>query len=188
VPHPAVFLDRDGTLIEDRGHLRDPAEAVFYPDTVPALLALRPRFRLFIVTHQAGVGLGLITREEADRVNAHVADRLREAGAAIDAVYCCPHPRDAGCACVKPHPHFLRVAEREHDVDLGRSFTVGDHPHDVALAANAGATGVYVLTGHGTKHRAELPPGVPVVAGIGEAAAWILAASAAAPPGRPRFA
>ncbi len=173
---PAVFLDRDGTLIEDRGHLRSPDEVVFYPDTVPALRALQAAgFVLFLVTHQAGVGMGLITQAEADRVSAHVADRLREAGIGLAAVYCCPHRRDEGCGCIKPKPHFLHLAARDHGIDLGRSYAIGDHPHDVDLAVNAGGTGIYVLTGHGEKHRRELRPGTVVHPGIGAAAAWILA-------------
>ncbi len=173
--HAAVFLDRDGTLIEDRGHLRSPDEAVFFPDTVPALRALQARFLLFVVTHQPGVGLGVIAREDVARVNEGVFGRLREAGIAIVAVYCCPHRRDEGCLCIKPRPFFLHQAARGHGLDLRRSFVVGDHPHDVALAANAGASGIYVLTGHGAKHRGELDPAVPVVSGIREAAERILA-------------
>lgn len=173
--HPAVFFDRDGTLIEDRGHLRDPGEVVFFADTVDALRRLQAHARLFIVTHQSGIGMGLLTQADADRVNTFVVDRLREAGVIITAVYCCPHRHDEGCACIKPNPLFLKQAASEYGLDLRRSFVVGDHPHDVELAGNAAATGIYVLTGHGAKHRAELPPGAIVVPGIREAADWILA-------------
>jgi len=171
---PAVFLDRDGTLIEDRGHLRSPEEVVFYPATVPALRQLQPHFRLFIVTNQPGVSKGEVTMADVQRVNDYVASRLREAGIEIAAVYCCPHQRVEACACIKPNPFFLEQAAREHDVDLRRSFTVGDHPHDVHFARSAGATGIFVLTGHGAKHRDELDAEDIVAKDIQEAVGIIL--------------
>jgi histidinol-phosphate phosphatase family protein len=166
---PAVFLDRDGTLIEDRGHLRAPGEVVFFPETVPALRELQKAALLFIVTHQSGIAKGLLTAAEVEAVNRHVTGRLAQAGVHIREVYCCPHDRADGCRCIKPEPYHLRLAARDHGVDLARSFVLGDHPHDVELAVRAGATGIYLLSGHGRKHRAELPPGVRVAEGIGEA-------------------
>lgn len=174
---PAVFLDRDGTLIEDRGHLRAPAEVVFYPGTLPALRRLQPHYRLFVVTNQSGVSKGEVTGAEVERVNDHVVDRLRDAGVEIAAVYCCPHQHSDNCACIKPKPLFLERAVREHGVDLCRSFAVGDHPHDVEFARNVGATGIYVLTGHGPKHRAELAANTVVAQDIQEATEIILHAT-----------
>lgn len=174
-PKPAVFLDRDGTIIEDRGHLRSPSEVVFYPDSVRALERLQEHFRLFVVTHQPGISAGLVSAGEVARVNAHVVDELRRAGVVITDVYCCPHRRDEGCACIKPHPFFLRQAADRYGLDLARSFVIGDHPHDVVLADHAGACGVYVRTGHGGRHLAEVRGRQAVVPGIREAAEWILA-------------
>lgn len=173
-PQPAIFLDRDGTLIEDRGHLSLPNEVVFFPATGAALRRLQPHFRLFIVTNQPGVSLGEVTAADVQRVNDHVVACLRTAGIEIAAVYCCPHQRSEDCACIKPKPFFMEQAAREHGVDLSRSFTVGDHPHDVHLATNVGATGVFVLTGHGSKHRHELGPDDIVAKDIEEAAGIIL--------------
>jgi len=170
---PAIFLDRDGTLIEDAGFLRDVAQVDFYPQTFSALRRLAD-FALFIVTNQSGIAKGQIRIEEARAVNDYVVRRLAEAGTSIQAVYCCPHQRTDGCECMKPSSYFLRVAERDHEIDLTRSFVVGDHPSDVELAHAVGAKGIYVLTGHGMKHRAELQvPGV-VVADIEAAADVIL--------------
>jgi len=166
---PAVFLDRDGTLIEDRGWLRGPDDVVFYPQTIPALRDLATNFALFIVTNQCGVADGFLHKEEVARVNAHVVATLGAAGIPIVGVYCCPHRRDENCACIKPKPYFLEKAAREHGIDLARSFVIGDHPHDVELAVNAGAQGIYVLTGHGVKHRAELDARAIVVADIAAA-------------------
>jgi len=170
---PAVFLDRDGTLIEDVGFLRDVALVDSYPQTFSALRRLGD-FVLFIVTNQSGIAKGQIRPEEARAVNDHVVQRLAEEGTRIRAVYCCPHQRNDGCECMKPNPYFLRTAERDHEVDLTRSFVIGDHPSDIELAHTVGAKGIYVLTGHGAKHHAELQVPATVVADIGEAARLIV--------------
>ena len=172
---PAVFLDRDGTLIEDRGDLSDPSQVVFYEDTVTALLRLADRFALFIVTNQSGVAKGTITLEGVHRVNGYVEEYLAAHGLRITATYVCPHLRSSGCECIKPKPHFLKEAERNFNIDLRRSFVIGDHPHDVELALEVGATGIYVLSGHGMKHRGELTLETIIVDGIGEATDKILA-------------
>ncbi|OFW12344.1 MAG: hypothetical protein A3H29_18645 [Acidobacteria bacterium RIFCSPLOWO2_02_FULL_67_21] len=169
----AVFLDRDGTIIEDAGFLREVAQVDFYPQTFSALRRLGD-FVLFIVTNQSGIAKGQIRTEEAVAVNDYVVQRLAEAGTTIRAVYCCPHQRTDGCECMKPNPYFLRIAERDHEIDLTRSFVVGDHPSDVELAHGVGAMGIYVLTGHGAKHRTELQVPATVVADIGVAADLIL--------------
>jgi len=169
-----VFLDRDGTLIEDRGVLAEPSDVVFFQDTVDALSRLQRHFLLFVVTNQPGVARGVITLDNVNRVNARVLSHLSEHGVTITAVYVCPHQHSDACSCMKPNPYFLHKAAAEHYVDLRKSFTIGDHPHDVEFARSVGARGVYVRTGHGEKHLPELPAGEIVVAGIGEAADWIL--------------
>lgn len=176
----AVFLDRDGTIIEDRGNLGDPDEVVFYPESFDALVRLGEHFLLIIITNQRGIADGLVSRAQVDEVNAHVVDRLAEAGVRIADVYVCPHKRSDGCACIKPNTYFLDDAAGRYRIDLRQSFSVGDHPHDVQLGLNAGADGVYVMTGHGRKHFGELPPDTVVVDGITEAADYILKSAGAA--------
>ena len=171
----AVFLDRDGTIIEDRGDLWDPAQVVFFRDTVPALRRLAEHFALFIVTNQSGVAKGTITIEDVQRVNDHVEKYLAGKGVPIAATYVCPHQRSSDCQCIKPNPYFLKRAEREFGIDLRRSFVIGDHPHDVELATRVEASGIYVLSGHGLKHRADIEVQTIVVDGIREAAEQILA-------------
>ncbi|HSV99012.1 MAG TPA: L-threonylcarbamoyladenylate synthase [Sedimentisphaerales bacterium] len=178
----AVFLDRDGTLIEDRGHLRSPSEVVFFPDTVCALRLLQRNFRLFIVTNQPGIAEGTVEAAEVAQVNDHVVKCLSRAGIRIERVYCCPHRRSDNCACIKPNNYYLCMAAREFGIDLAKSFVVGDHPHDVELARNSGATGIYVLTGHGVRHRESLPADTVVTSGIGEAATLILERSGCGKP------
>lgn len=170
----AVFSDRDGTIIEDRGHLRAPDEVAFFPDTFEALQKLQRHFLLFIVTNQPGVAKGLITRSDVDRVNAYVVAALAEQRVEIRDLYVCPHERSEQCPCMKPKPYFLREAAERYGIDLGMSFTVGDHPHDVQLARNAGARGIYVLTGHGLKHLDDVPHDTQIGSGIGQAAEMIL--------------
>jgi D-glycero-D-manno-heptose 1,7-bisphosphate phosphatase len=166
---PAVFLDRDGTIIVDNGDLGDPGQVEFLPGAIDTLHALQSHFSLFIVTNQSAVAAGRLTLDQVNRVNAHVVERLAHAGVRIETVFTCPHARVQGCNCIKPKPHFLRLAERVYRLDLRRSFTVGDHPHDVEFARAVGATGIYVLTGHGSKHRGDLGEGHIVVPSIVEA-------------------
>jgi histidinol-phosphate phosphatase family protein len=173
---PAVFLDRDGTLIEDRGNLRCTADVVFFPDTVASLRMLQHDFVLFIVSNQAGVAAGELTAGQVEQVNGYVVDQLAGVGVTIAEVYWCPHKRSDNCPCIKPNPYFLRLAAEQHGVDLSRSFVIGDHPHDVYLADNAGARGIYVLSGHGLKHRRDVKGIYPVVRGMAEAAEWIMIA------------
>jgi len=147
---------------------------VFYPDTADALKRLQDHFLLFVVTNQPWVARGMSTLDQVNRVNAWVVSRLAEHGVIITAVYVCPHDFKEGCRCIKPRPYFLRKAAKEYGVDLERSFTVGDHPHDVEFARSVGAQGVYVRTGHGEKHLAEMGPDRIIASGIAEAADWIL--------------
>ncbi|MFO8112240.1 MAG: HAD family hydrolase [Desulfosalsimonadaceae bacterium] len=180
---PAVFLDRDGTIIEDQGHLSRPSQVAFFAGTVSALRRLNEHFALFIVTNQSGVAKGLLTLEDVGRVNGHVVSYLAGFGIRIIDTYVCPHDASDGCECIKPKPYFLRKAEKEHGIDLSRSFAVGDHPHDVAFAENAGARGIYVLSGHGIKHRHELWEDARIAAGIEQAADIICEIAAAATAG-----
>lgn len=129
---------------------------------------------LFLVTNQPGIAEGVLTRSNVDQVNTHVVAGLAGAGVRITDVYVCPHRRSDGCSCIKPQPHFLKEAAARHQIDMRESFVIGDHPHDVLLARNAGAFGICVLTGHGAKHFGELPKSTLVVTGIREAAAHIL--------------
>jgi histidinol-phosphate phosphatase family protein len=167
---PAVFLDRDGTMIEDRGDLSHESQVVFFSNTIAALRHLQKRFELFMVTNQGGVSRGTLTIDQVNRVNTHIMSHLASAGVRIIETYVCPHLRSEGCACIKPKPYFLHKAKQEHGIDLQSSFTIGDHPHDVEFAHNVNGKGVYVLTGHGEKHRAEMPDYAIVASDIQEAA------------------
>jgi len=171
---PAIFLDRDGTLIEDVGFIRLPSEVVFFQDAITSLQRLKGRYLLFLVTNQPGIGHGILQHEDVERINRFVVDAFTREGVTISAVYYCPHTRDQGCDCIKPAPYFMLKAAEEFHIDLSRSFVIGDHPHDVEMAKNVGARGIYLLTGHGKKHRHELLSGVPVAENMKEAIRMIL--------------
>lgn len=169
---PAVFLDRDGTLIEDRGFLSDPGQVVLVPGILPVLRRLQEKYLLFVVTNQSGVAAGAISLEQVRRVNARLG-RLLE-GVRIEQWYVCPHGPQEGCECRKPGTLFLRRAAREYAVPLERSFVIGDHLSDVGTADAVGACGLYVLSGHGMKHLDELSAEGLAFPTVVEAGDWIL--------------
>jgi D-glycero-D-manno-heptose 1,7-bisphosphate phosphatase len=170
----ALFLDRDGTIIEDRGDLRDPSQVLFFDETLSSLQRLSKLFKLFIVTNQSGVARGTLSIEEVHRVNFYIEGILADHGINIVETYVCPHDPLDGCECRKPKPYFLKKAEKDYGVDLSRSFVVGDHPQDIEFGERVGAGGVYVLSGHGRKHLQELPPNTLIASGILEATETII--------------
>ena len=170
----AVFLDRDGTIIEDVGNLGSTSQVEFYPESFEALRRLGKHFLLFFITNQRCIADGLVTRQQVDAVNDYVIARLADEGITITDVYVCPHKRSEGCECIKPNTYFLDIAAERYDIDLTQSFAVGDHLHDVQLGVNAGGAGVYVMTGHGVNHFSELPADTVVTDGIAQAADHIL--------------
>jgi D-glycero-D-manno-heptose 1,7-bisphosphate phosphatase len=181
----AVFLDRDGTIIEEVGYL-DRAERVeFYPWTIDAIRVFnRAGLAVVMISNQSGVARGFFTETVVDHVHAHMAAMLAEGGARIDAYYYCPHHPDgkvAGyarpCECRKPGRGLVDRAVRELDVDPARSFVVGDRWVDVALARAVGASGVLVRTGYGMSVEQQRPDDLTadaVVDNLIAAASWIL--------------
>lgn len=166
VPSPAVFVDRDGTLIRNIDYINDPRAVEMFPDVPEALRRLKAAgFRVVIITNQSGFARGLVTQEQYDAVHARV---LELAGAGnIDAVYMCPDfgPRR------KPSPEMILEAAREMGLDLRRSFMVGDKAVDVLCGRGAGTRTVFVRTGFPLD--AECEPDY-IAANMAEAAEWIL--------------
>lgn len=153
---PALFLDRDGTLIKDHGYINNIRHVEFYDFTFEVLRELQKEFLLFIITNQAGVGKGLITMQEMENVNEYVLDQLQKNGIEIRKLYVCPHKKEDLCECRKPKPYFIDLACQEYDIDLSRSYVIGDHPSDIELGIQRGVKGIYLLTGHGRKHYQEM--------------------------------
>lgn len=152
----AVFLDRDGTINEDLGYICSLDKLKFIPGAFRALRLLQENHELFIVTNQSGVGRKDFTEEELIEFNRNIENILGQEGIRIRKTYYCPHLKEDNCVCRKPSVHFLREAEKQYGIDLKRSMVIGDHPHDIEMARKAGAKGVYLLTGHGEKHRNEI--------------------------------
>jgi D-glycero-D-manno-heptose 1,7-bisphosphate phosphatase len=137
-----VFLDRDGTIIEDKGHLSDPAGVAILPTVVDALGLLRENgFATVIVSNQSGVARGYFDEDTVRAVNAEITRQLAGEGVAIDGWYWCPH-FDQDCSCRKPAPGMVRRAVDEHDLTLEGSAVVGDRGSDVALGHAVGIPGI----------------------------------------------
>jgi D-glycero-D-manno-heptose 1,7-bisphosphate phosphatase len=170
----AVFLDRDGTLIEDVGFLNDPRDIIFFGGVFSALLLLQKYYQLFIVTNQTGVAKGYLSLQEVVAVNKAVEDRFSKEGIVITETYVCPHSAEDNCLCRKPKPHFLLQAAGKYNIDLSKSFMIGDHPGDIYCAENAGSTGIYLFTGHGLKHLHEFDKKPICRPGILDAAKYIM--------------
>lgn len=149
-------MDRDGTINEDVGDFCSPDKLKFIPGAIEALKMLQKDFLLFIVTNQSGIGKNMFTEKEFLHFNNYFCSVLKEKGIIIRHIYYCPHTKEEGCICYKPKPYFLRQAAKDDDIDLENSYVLGDHPHDIEMAHNVGAGSVYLLTGHGAKHRQEL--------------------------------
>ena len=152
----AVFLDRDGTINNDIGYFCTMDLFRFIPKAIDALRLLQNDFELFIVTNQSGVARKIFSEADLVLFNKQVENLLDENGITIKKTYYCPHLSDDRCYCHKPSPYFLKQAAKEYNIDLKQSFVIGDHPHDIEMGINVGAKSVYVLTGHGEKHRSEL--------------------------------
>lgn len=182
----AVFLDRDGTLVEEVHYLRSIEQLRVYDWTPAALHLLREAgFALVVVTNQAAVARGIVDEPFVRLTHDVLASRLAADGIGFEAIYYCPHHPDGivqqyrmVCECRKPSPGLLLQAADEHHLDLASSFVVGDRWLDVELAERAGARGILVKTGHGAREAETPAPShvhpVAVVATLLEAAEWIV--------------
>lgn len=152
-----MFIDRDGTLNEDIGYVSTPDELVLYPWAAEAVRRINDSGLLAIViTNQSGIARGMYTETTLDAIHSRMIRELARDDARLDAVYYCPHHPDVGdaryrieCECRKPRTGMLDRAAREHQIDLTRSYVIGDKASDIKLAENALARGALVLTGYG---------------------------------------
>lgn len=172
---PAIFLDRDGTLIDDPGFLADPARVRLLPGVPEALRLLRHAgFQLVVITNQSGIGRGLLTEAQLAAVHAEIDRRLAAEGASVDGWYHCPHRPDEGCECRKPGTALHRRAAHDLGLDLPRSWCIGDRGSDVAACTALGGRAVLVRSGEGAAHvPAAAAAGLPVADDLLAAARWI---------------
>ena len=181
----AVVLDRDGTLIEEAGYPDRIERLALYPYSVDAVRLLNQAgVAVVVATNQSGIARGIVPESFVREAHDWITERMARGGARIDAFYYCPHHPEAvveayreRCDCRKPAPGLLRRAARDLDIDLSRSFAVGDRRHDVAAAAAAGARGILVRTGYGRTSEALPPSGAAPAAVVDKligAVTWIL--------------
>ena len=143
---PAVFIDRDGTIMEDCDYCSDPKDVRIFPRVVDALSRLKSRgFKVIIITNQSGIGRGFFTLDQYRAVEAEVLRRIGDG--LIDATYFCPDVPGQPSNCRKPEPGMIIEATRDHQLDLSRSFLIGDKEIDVECAHNAGIRAMRVQTG-----------------------------------------
>jgi D,D-heptose 1,7-bisphosphate phosphatase len=183
----AVFLDRDGTLIEEAGYLDRLDRMVFFPYSVDAVRLLnRAGFAVVIVTNQAGIARGIFKEAFVAEAHRHITARLTAGGARIDGFYYCPHHPEAvieeyrkSCDCRKPQPGLFTRAASDLNLTLDGSFVVGDRWHDLEAGQRVGARGVLVRTGYGKTEEASPSSRVTpsaIVDNVMEAVSWILRA------------
>lgn len=184
---PAVFFDRDGTLIHDVGYLNQVSQIRLFPQSIPALKHLREAgFYLFVVTNQSGAARGYFPVSMIHQVHRKLQGLLKIKGVRLDGFFYCPHypkgkVKSLGkvCDCRKPKPGMIRQALRRYPIDLKHSYVVGDKLDDVLLAKNARlAGGLLVKTGNGKKSAEKLMKlklkNTAIVTDVYRAAQWIL--------------
>ena len=186
---PAVFLDRDGTMIEDVGYLSRMADVRWFPWTAEAIRLLnRAGFLVVVTTNQSGIARGYYSEDDLRRIHEAMAAHLSDCGAVVDHWLYCPHHPSAdldayrsACDCRKPEPGMIRQACGRCEIDLARSFGIGDKLADVGAATRAGARGVLVRTGYGDDvaraHEGRVPGAAYVADDLMAAVSWLLAAN-----------
>jgi D-glycero-D-manno-heptose 1,7-bisphosphate phosphatase len=166
---PAVFIDRDGTILDELGYVVPGSEITIYAFSAPAIVKLNGAgFPVVVITNQGGIALGMYDHAFVDKTHADLANTLKRDGAEIAAWYYCPHHPEGKvpqftqvCDCRKPGTRMLEAAAIELGLDLKRSWVVGDQWRDIELARRAGARGILVRTGYGAGLEADWPRDVP---------------------------
>ncbi len=170
----AVFLDRDGTMNKDVPYCRRPEDFQLFPGTARAVRLLNERgYKVIVITNQSGVARGYFTEEMLGLIHQEMMNQLAEENARIDAIYYCPHHPDDNCECRKPKPKMILQASKEHDIDLKRSFMVGDKAHDIILGRNVGCRTVLVPSDPADTESESCSPDY-IAADLYEAALWII--------------
>lgn len=156
---PAVFLDRDGVIIENvASYVRDWSDVVVFPEALAALSRLKTSpYKIVVVTNQSVVGRGIISLETAQAINARLVKVIEEAGGRIDGVFICPHAPEHHCSCRKPQPGLILQAASALSLDLSKSILVGDALTDLQAGQYAGIpVNILVRTGRGSEQLALL--------------------------------
>ena len=163
---PALFLDRDGVIIENRSnYVRTWSDVSIYPQAIESLIKVKSTgYKIIIITNQSAVGRGLISPEIAQEINLRLIEEIQSAGGRIDGIFMCPHAPHDNCACRKPQPGLILEAADSLSLDLNRSILVGDALSDIMAGQSAGiGKNVLVRTGRGNAQSAiplaaQIPP------------------------------
>lgn len=181
--HPAIFLDRDGTIIHDAEYISNPREVKLLPGACEGLLKLQKAgFLLIIISNQSGVGREIFGEEEMQHVHERMVELLGDENVAIDGAYYCLHRPDEDCNCRKPQPGLLKLAIDELAVDISQSYMIGDKVSDIEAGLNVGCQPLLIRTeqfisplSRVVQKPLEIPPvGVPIAANLIAASKWIL--------------
>ena len=149
---PALFLDRDDTLMVNHPYLSDPAKVKLFPGAVEGLSAFRSAgFRLIVVSNQSGLARGYFSREQLLGVTNRLIEVLAQGGVSLDAIYYCPHSPEENCECRKPRTGLLQAACRDFAIDLSQSLMVGDKKADMEFGNAAQITAVQFLPNNESK-------------------------------------
>ncbi|MBI4854176.1 MAG: HAD family hydrolase [Acidobacteria bacterium] len=184
----AVFIDRDGTVSEEVGYVNHLSRYKLFSFTAEAIKRLnQANLKAILITNQAGVARGYFTEDLIWKVHEKLSLELANSGACLDGIYYCPHhpsagepPYRANCECRKPKPGLIYKAAQEHEIDLTRSFMIGDKYTDVELAQRIGIKGIMVMTGYGIgeyEYQRNTWPKMPdkIALDLLEAVDWIIA-------------
>ena len=160
----AIFIDRDGTLIQEVGYLKMLEDLRFTPRAINALEIFHQHgFMNIVITNQSAIARGILSPKELNKIHQKMKLLAKEEGAIIDDIFYCPHlpegrvaPFNVECECRKPKPGMILEAAQKHHLDLQECIVVGDKLSDLQLAEQAGVRGVLVLTGYGNETRKEL--------------------------------
>jgi len=179
----AVFLDRDGTIIEDVGYLNNPAEIKFIPGSIEAIKMLNENgFKVVVITNQSGVARGLIAEDMLQTIDKIIQKKILNGHAHLDRIYYCPHHPEAGhypykqeCGCRKPAPGMIQKAQKDLNIDLAKSFMIGDKISDIEAGQRVGMKNILVLSGRGQVEKERIKTSPDFIAqNLKQAAEWIL--------------
>ena len=154
----AVFMDRDGVIIEQVAYLSSPDQVALIPGAAEALRIVHARGdAAVVISNQSGVGRGYFSMDSVEAAHARIQELLAPYGEKVDAFYYCPHAPEEHCKCRKPQPEMILRAAREHGIDVAASLMLGDRMSDLECGVNAGcAQAVLVRTGYGAEQEAKV--------------------------------
>ncbi|MFW9902583.1 MAG: D-glycero-alpha-D-manno-heptose-1,7-bisphosphate 7-phosphatase [Candidatus Thorarchaeota archaeon] len=152
----AVILDRDGTLIEDKNYTYKVEDFELLDGVIEGLKLLQKYYLFFIVTNQSGIGRGYYSIQDFQNFNNHLINVLKEQNIEIVKTFFCPHVKEENCECRKPKTKFIDDIIKEFNIDINKSWMIGDHPSDIQFGINAGCRTIFLTTGHGFRHLDDL--------------------------------